>query len=54
MKEANTDVTWTSFHHPVHGCVLIHNRPDGSFQPDEIRQKTYEMFMDYFDKHLKQ
>jgi dienelactone hydrolase len=54
MKEANKDVTWYSFNHPVHGYVLIRNQPDGSYKPDEIQQKTYEIFMDYFDKHLKQ
>jgi dienelactone hydrolase len=53
MKEANKDVTWYSFDHPVHGYVLIRNQPDGSYKPDEIQQKTYEIFMDYFDKHLK-
>lgn len=54
MKEARKDVTWASFDHPVHGYVLIRNQPDGSYKPDEIQQKTYEIFMDYFDKHLKQ
>ena len=54
MKEAHKDVTWVSFDHPVHGYVLIRNQPDGSYKPDEIQQKTYEIFMDYFDKHLKQ
>jgi len=29
------------------------NQPDGSYKPDEIQQKTVEIFMDYFDKHLK-
>ena len=53
MKEAHKDVTWTSFDHPVHGYVLIRNQPDGSYKPDEIQQKTYAIFMDYFDKHLK-
>jgi len=54
MKEANKEVTWYSFDHPVHGYVLIRNQSDGSYKPDEIQQKTYEIFMDYFDKHLKQ
>lgn len=53
MKEANKDVTWYSFNHPVHGYVLIRNQEDGSYKPDQIQQKTYEIFMDYFDKHLK-
>jgi dienelactone hydrolase len=53
MKEDNKDVTWYSFNHPVHGYVLIRNQPDGSYKPDEIQQKTYEIFMAYFDTHLK-
>jgi len=53
MKEAGKDVQWASFNHPVHGYVFIMNQPDGSYQPDEIQQKTFEIFMDYFDKHLK-
>jgi hypothetical protein len=37
----------------VHGYVFILNQPDGSYKPDEIQQKTFQIFMDYFDKHLK-
>jgi dienelactone hydrolase len=54
MKEANKDATWVSFDHPVHGYVLIRNQPDGSYKPDQIQEKAYAIFMDYFDKHLKQ
>jgi dienelactone hydrolase len=53
MKEAGRDVTWDSFDHPVHGYVFIYNQKDGSYKPDEIQQKTFDIFMDYFDKHLK-
>jgi dienelactone hydrolase len=53
MKEAGKDVQWFSFDHPTHGYVFILNQPDGSYRPDEIQQKTFEIFMDYFDKHLK-
>jgi dienelactone hydrolase len=53
MKEAGKDVQWASFNHPVHGYVFIFNQPDSSYQPDEIQQKTFGIFMDYFDKHLK-
>jgi hypothetical protein len=41
MKEANEDVTWASFDHPVHGYVLIRNQADGSHKPDEIQQETH-------------
>jgi len=53
MKEAGKDAEWASFDHPVHGYVFIMNQPDGSFKPDEMQQKTFDIFMAYFDKHLK-
>src|SRR5215467_7239020 len=53
MKEAGKDVQWASFDHPTHGYVFIVNQPDGSYKPDQIQQKTFEILMDYFDKHLK-
>jgi dienelactone hydrolase len=53
MKEAGKDVQWQSFDHPVHGYVFIYNQPDGSYKPDEIQAKVFDIFMDYFDKHLK-
>jgi dienelactone hydrolase len=53
MKEAGKDVQWASFDHPTHGYVFIMNQSDGSYKPDEIQQKTFEILMDYFDKHLK-
>jgi dienelactone hydrolase len=53
MKEAGKDVEWQSFDHPTHGYVFIYNQPDGSYKPDEIQAKTFDIFMDYFDKHLK-
>jgi hypothetical protein len=53
MREAGKDVTWESFDHPVHGYVFIYRQPDGSFQPDPIQEKTFQIFMAYFDKHLK-
>ena len=53
MKEPGKDVQWVSFDHPTHGYVFIFDQPDGSYKPDEIQQKTFEIFMDYFDKHLK-
>ena len=53
MKEAGKDVQWASFDHPTHGYVFIMNEPDGSYKPDEIQRKTFEIFMNYFDQHLK-
>jgi dienelactone hydrolase len=53
MKEAGKDVQWASFDHPTHGYVFIMNQPDGSYKPDEIQQKAFAIFMNYFDQHLK-
>ncbi len=53
MKEAGKDVTWKSFDHPVHGYVFIYRQPDGSYKPDPMQEKAFEIFMSYFDKHLK-
>lgn len=54
MKEAGKDVQWQSFDHPTHGYVFIMNHPDGSYKPDEIQAKTFEIAMGYLDAHLKQ
>lgn len=53
MKEAGKDVEWASFDHPVHGYVFIRTEPGDPYKPDEIQQKTWDIFMNYFDKHLK-
>ena len=53
MKEAGKDVEWVSFDHPTHGYVFVMDQPDGSYKPDETQKKAFEIFMDYFDKHLK-
>ncbi|MBZ5659640.1 MAG: hypothetical protein LAO08_04470 [Acidobacteriia bacterium] len=53
MKEAAKDVTWEEFDHPVHGYVFIYPQKDGSYKPDDIQQKSWDIFMGYFDQHLK-
>jgi dienelactone hydrolase len=53
MREAGKDVTWYSFDHPEHGYVFIYPAANGSYKPDNIQEKTFEIFMAYFDKHLK-
>ena len=53
MKEAGKDVQWQSFDHPTHGYVFIMNQADGSYKPDEIQAKTFEIAMKYLDAHLK-
>ncbi len=53
MKEAGKDATWEEFDHPVHGYVFIYPQKDGSYKPDEIQQKSWDIVMNYFDQHLK-
>jgi hypothetical protein len=53
MKEAGKDVQWASFDHPGHRYVFVFNQSDGSYKPDPTQQKRFDIFMDYFDKHLK-
>ena len=53
MAEAGKDSTWVSFDHPDHGFPYIYRRPDGSYKPDPVQQQAFDLFMDYFDKHLK-
>ncbi len=53
LKEAGKDATWVSFDHPVHGYAFIYAKDDGSYQPDAIQQKAWDVYMTFFDKHLK-
>ena len=52
MLEAGKDTTWASFDHPEHGYPFIYRKDDGSYQPDPIQRKAFDVFMDFFDKHL--
>ena len=53
MRQAGRDVRWRNFDHPVHGYVFVFRQPDGSYKPDPIQEKTFEIVMAYFDEHLK-
>ena len=53
LKEAGKDATWVSFDHPVHGYAFIYRQEDGSYKPDPIQQKAWDVYMAFFDKHLK-
>jgi dienelactone hydrolase len=53
MVEAGKDSTWVSMDHPDHGYPYIYRAPDGSYRPDPVQQKAFDLFMAYFDKHLK-
>lgn len=53
MQEAGKDSTWASFEHSAHGYPFIYRQDDGSYRPDAVQQKAFELFMQYFDRHLK-
>lgn len=53
MTEAGADSTWASFDHPVHGFPFIYRQDDGSYAPDAVQRKAFDLFMEFFDRHLK-
>lgn len=53
LKEAGKDATWVTFDHPVHGYAFLYRQQDGSFRPDAIQEKAWDVYMTFFDKHLK-
>lgn len=53
MQEAGKNSTWVSFDHPAHGYPFLYREADGSYRPDAIQQKAFDLFMDFFDRHLK-
>lgn len=53
LKEAGKDATWVSFDHPVHGYAFIYRQKDGSYKPDPIQEQAWDVYMAFFDKHLK-
>lgn len=53
MKEAGKNVEWQEFDHPVHGYVFIYPQKDGSYKPDAMQAKAFDVVMNYFDEHLK-
>ena len=53
MTEAGKETTWVSFDHHIHGYGFHYRNDDGSYTPDEIQQEAFEIWMAFFDKHLK-
>ena len=53
MQEAGKDSTWVSLDHPLHGYPFIYRQDDGSYQPDATQQQAFDLFMQFFDRHLK-
>jgi dienelactone hydrolase len=53
MREAGKDSTWVSMRHQEHGHPFIYRNSDGSYEPDAVQQKAFDLFMDFFDARLK-
>jgi dienelactone hydrolase len=53
MQEAGKDTTWVSFVHPAHGYPFMYRDENGAYKPDPIQRKAFEIFMEFFDRHLK-
>jgi hypothetical protein len=53
LVEAGREATWASFDHPVHGYSLLGRDESGVFDPDDIQERVFELYMAFFDKHLK-
>ena len=53
MLEAGKDSTWASFNHPAHGYPFIERDMNGAWNPHPEQQAAFDLFMNYFDQHLK-
>jgi hypothetical protein len=54
MAEAgHKDNNWVSADHAVHGYGFLYRKDDGSYAPDDVQKKNFELWMSFFDKHLK-
>ena len=53
LTEADKDVTWESFDHPEHGYSLLRQRPGGPSSPDDVQEEVFDLYMTFFDEHLK-
>ena len=53
MLEAGKQSDWVSFDHPAHGYPYIYRKPDGSYRPEPVQQRAFDIIMAFFDRHLK-
>lgn len=53
MLEAGKDSTWASFDHPAHGFPFIERGVDGAYNPNPAQQAAFDLFMEFFDRHLQ-
>jgi dienelactone hydrolase len=54
LTEAGRDATWASFDHPEHGYTLLGRVEGHDGQPDATQERAFDLYMDFFDAHLKQ
>ncbi len=52
-EEAGADVEWRSFNHPVHGYSLLGRRAGEHFESDPLEEQAFELYMEFFDEHLR-
>jgi dienelactone hydrolase len=53
LSEAGRDVQYASFDHPEHGYSLLRQRPGGPPEPDDVQNEVFDLYMAFFDEHLK-
>ncbi len=53
LADQDKDVTWASFDHPVHGYPILVRDGDKKYAPDKMQQESIDLYMAFFDKHLK-
>ena len=54
MREAGKDSTWVEFRPPAHGYPFIYRQADGSYRPEPVQQQAFDLFMEFFDRHLEE
>jgi dienelactone hydrolase len=53
MLEAGKASDWACFEHPEHGYCLVYPGADGAFVPDPVQRLAFDLYMEFFDRHLK-
>ena len=52
-EEAGADVEWRSFDHPAHGYSLLGRGSGERFESDPLEEQAFELYMEFFDEHLR-
>lgn len=53
MRASGKPSEWACFEHPDHGYCLVYPDADGRFAPDPVQQRAFDLYMDFFERHLK-